>query len=383
MSEQETLPEKRQDSAAEAQDGEQDAAASVKRGGKVVLLVIVASFAWYLAADRFTPYTDQARVEGFVVGVAPKVAGLVTQVWVSNDQQVEAGQRLFEIDREQYQIAVNRARSDLANARNQVSAGTAAVEAARAKLRAAQANELKAAQDNSRLQRLYEEDPGTISLRRIEISQASLDQARAQVTVAEADIRRAIESKGGEDEAENAILKTAYAALEKAELDLANTVVKAPSRGMITDLRTDVGLFAGAGSPVMTLIPINDVWINAEFTENNLGHVRAGSEVEILFDALPGNVFKGRVRSVGRGVSAGQTPRPGTLPTIQNSRDWLRQAQRFPVIIEIDAAHRTEALEHLRVGGQASVIVYTEGHGLLGLLGRIYVRVMSVLSYAY
>ena len=383
MSEQETLPEKKQDNAAEAQDSEQDAAASVKRGGKVVLLVIVASFVWYLAADRFTPYTDQARVEGFVVGVAPKVGGLVTQVWVGNDQQVEEGQRLFEIDPEQYQIAANRARSDLANARNQVSAGTAAVEAARAKLRAAQANELKASQDNSRLQRLYEEDPGTISLRRIEISQASLDQARAQVTAAEADIRRAIESKGGEDDEENAILKTAYAALEKAELDLANTVVKAPSQGMITDLRTDVGLFAGAGSSVMTLIPINDVWINAEFTENNLGNMRVGSDVEILFDVLPGNVFKGRVRSVGRGVSAGRTARPGTLPTIQNSRDWLRQAQRFPVVVEIDDEHHAEVLEHLRVGGQASVIVYTEGHGFLGLLGRIYVRVMSVLSYLY
>lgn len=384
MSKQEALPEDTGEQAADTGDGGQDAAAaSVKRGGKAILLIIVFSLVWYLLADRFTPYTDQARVDGYVVGVAPKVAGLVTQVWVSNDQEVEAGQRLFEIDPAQYRIALNRARSDLDNARGQVDAGTAAVEAARAKLRAVQANEVKASKDSQRLQRLYEEDPGTISLRRLEISQASLDQARAQVTAAEADIQRAIEQKGGEDDDENAILKSAYTAVEKAELDLANTVVAAQSRGVITDLRTDVGQFAGTGSPVMTLVAIHDVWINAEFTENNLGHVRPGSSVEILFDAIPGEVFKGSVRSVSLGVSTGKNQPAGTLPTIQNNRDWLRQAQRFPVIVNIEAEHYPEVREQLRVGGQASVIVYTEGHGFLGLLGKAYMRLMSWLSYAY
>jgi multidrug resistance efflux pump len=361
----------------------QDPARPVRRGGLVVGGVILASLIWYLLADRFTPYTDQARVQGYVVGVAPKVGGLVTQVWVGNNERVDAGQKLFEIDPSQYRIALGKAHSDLETARNQVQAGDASVIAARANLRAAIANRLKAQQDADRLSRLRQQDPGTISVRRVEVAQATLEQASAQVQSAEADIQRAIEQKGGDVDDVNAILNTARSAVAKAELDLANTVVRAESGGMVTDLRADAGVYAGAGKPVMTMIAFNDVWISAEFTENNLGHLQAGSPVEILFDSLPGEVFDGSIRSIGVGVSAGQAPPAGTLPTIQNDRDWLRQSQRFPVIVEFDIAQQPHLLKQLRIGGQASVIAYGEGNVLLSLLGRLYIRMMSALSYAY
>ncbi len=231
--------------------------------------------------------------------------------------------------------------------------------------------------------RLHKSDPGTISVRRLEISQANLEQARAKVTAAEAQIQQAIEQKGGDDDTNNAILKSALSAVKKAELDLANTIVKASSRGVITDLRADVGQYAGTGGPVMTLVAIHDVWINAEFTENNLGHLRVGSPVEILFDVLPGQVFEGQVRSIGLGVSAGQAPPAGTLPTIDNNRDWLRQSQRFPVIIGFDVDQQEALRKQLRVGGQASVMGFSEGHGMLEFLGKFYLRLMSWLSYAY
>jgi len=359
------------------------AKASVNKGSLIVLGLIVLSLFWYLLADRFTPYTTQARVQGYVVGVAPKVAGVLTNVWIQNNQVVDESQQLFEIDPSQYRIAVEKARSDLETARRQVDAGSSAVEAARAGLLAAKANEEKAEKDAMRLQRLREEDPGTISLRRLEISQASLEQARAGVRKAEADIQRAIEQKGGDDDKNNAILKTAMSAVEKAELDLSNTVVRASSRGFITDLRAEIGQFAGTGSPVLTLISLQDFWITAEFTENNLGHLRDGSPVEILFDSLPGQVFKGKVRSIGRGISAGQAPPAGTLPSISNNRDWLRQSQRFPVVIEFDLAQTRELSQQLRIGGQASVMGYSEGHGVLNAFGKLYIRFMSVLSYAY
>jgi multidrug resistance efflux pump len=359
------------------------AKASVNKGSLIVLGLIVLSLFWYLLADRFTPYTTQARVQGYVVGVAPKVAGVLTNVWIQNNQIVDESQQLFEIDPSQYRIAVEKARSDLETARRQVDAGSSAVEAARAGLLAAKANEEKAEKDAMRLQRLREEDPGTISLRRLEISQASLEQARAGVRKAEADIQRAIEQKGGDDDKNNAILKTAMSAVEKAELDLSNTVVRASSRGFITDLRAEIGQFAGTGSPVLTLISLQDFWITAEFTENNLGHLRDGSPVEILFDSLPGQVFKGKVRSIGRGISAGQAPPAGTLPSISNNRDWLRQSQRFPVVIEFDLAQARELSQQLRIGGQASVMGYSEGHGVLNAFGKLYIRFMSVLSYAY
>jgi len=356
---------------------------AVSKGGLVIALLILFSLIWYLLADRFTPYTTQARVQGYVVGVAPKVAGTVTQVWVKNNQEVEAGDRLFEIDPAQYAIALKRAQSDLENAQRQVGAGTAGVESAQAKLRGALANELKAEKDYQRLQRLYKEDPGTISVRRLEISQASLEQAQASVTAAEAEIQRAIEQRGGDEEANNSILKSAQNAVEKAELDLSNTVVKASTRGVITDLRTEVGLYAGTGSPVLTLVSIHDVWISAEFTENNLGHLQPGSPVEIIFDALPGQVYAGQVRSIGVGVDTGQNQKPGTLPTIQNSRDWLRQAQRFPVTVGFDTDQADNLTQQLRVGGQASVIAYSDEHAFLRLLGKLYIRLMSLLSYAY
>lgn len=366
-----------------SQEQEAVAASSARKGSLGILTVIMLSLAWYLLADRFTPYTTQARVQGYVVGVAPKVAGVVTKVWVTNNQEVEEGQRLFQIDPSQYQIALEKAQSDLNNARSQVDAGSASVESARANLRAAQANELKARQDATRLERLNRQDSGTISVRRLEIARATLDQAKAKVSAAQADIQRAIEQKGGDDDESNAILKSALSAVDKAELDLANTIVKASSRGVITDLRTDVGQYAGTGSPVMTLVAIHDVWISAEFTENNLGHLQTGSPVEILFDVMPGEVFEGKVSSIGLGVSVGNQPPPGTLPTIDNNRDWLRQSQRFPVIIHFDV-DQEQALRHqLRVGGQASVIAYSEGHGLLKLLGKAYIRLMGWLSYAY
>jgi multidrug resistance efflux pump len=359
-----------------------DPATAVKRGTRILTAGIVALLLWSLLADRFTPYTNQARVQGYVVGVAPRVAGVVTEVWVDNNQQVAEGERLFRIDPEPYRIALDRAVSDLDNARRQVDAGSAAVAAAEARLAGAEANAVQARRNHERLARLREEDPGTVSLRQLEFAESSLDRAVAGVGAARAEVVRARDAMGGEDDGTNTVLRSARAAVAKAELDLAHTVVTAPSAGTITDLRADVGLYAGTGAPVMTLVPLHDVWVSAEFTENNLGHLTVGTPVEIVFDARPGEVYDGAVRSIGLGVSAGQPQASGSLPAIRNDRDWLRQAQRFPVVIGFgvdDPALRTQ----LRIGAQASVIAYPDGHGLLGLLGRGYIRLVAWLSYAY
>ena len=126
---------------------------------------------------------------------------------------------------------------------------------------------------------------------------------------------------------------------------------------MVTDLRTDVGHFAQPGAPVMTLIAMHDLWISADLTENNLGHIDLGDEVAIVLDVLPGEVLKGRVRSIGGGVGSGQSTPPGTLPMVQNNRDWLRQAQRIPVAIEFDADElpRLKARAHRRPGRRAGL----------------------------
>jgi multidrug resistance efflux pump len=223
--------------------------------------------------------------------------------------------------------------------------------------------------------------PGAISVRRLEIAQSTREESRAKAKRAEADLRKAQESAGDSGDA-NAQLQSARKAVEKAELDLARTRIVAPARGTVTDLQVDVGHFAAAGSPLVTLIALHDLWISADMTENNLGNIDPGDEVAIVLDVLPGEVLKGHVRSVGSGVSSGQQAQAGTLPTIQNSRDWLRQAQRFPVTVEFDAAER-ERLQRVRIGGQAEVMVFTGDNFVMNLLGAGYIRLMSWLSYLY
>lgn len=346
-----------------------------------LLVLIVLSLVWYFAADRLTPYTSQARVQAFVIPVAAEVSGTVTKVWVKNNDDVKEGQPLFEVDLEQYQIALDRAKADYESARRGLGASTAAVDSAKASLRAAEAARVQADQDAHRQETLYAEDPGAISVRRLETAQAAREQARAKVVAAQAEVVRAEENMGG-DESNNAKLESARLAIAKAELDLKRTRVVAPARGLITDLSTDVGHFVQAGAPAMTLIAIHDVWINAELTENNLGNVKIGNEVGVVLDVMPGTVLKGKVRSIGNGVSSGKAAPAGSLPTIENNRDWLRQSQRFPVAIEL-APSEIKRIAGVRVGGQADVMIYTGESGLMNVLGGLYLRMMSLLSYVY
>ena len=350
-------------------------------GAIIVVALIVASLVWYFVSDRLTPYTSQARVQAFVVPVAAEVAGQVLKVYVKNNDEVQSGQPLFDIDPTPYRITLQRSRSDYETVRRSVMGSNSAVEAARAALQAAVAGHVYARQDATRLEQIFAEDPGALSLRRVQNAQATRVKALSQEKAAEADLRRAQEAAGESGE-NNAQLLSARAAIEKAELDLKRTDVVAPARGVVTDLRTDVGRYAQPGAPVMTLIAQHDLWINADMTENNLGNINPGDEVAIVLDVMPGHVLKGRVRSVGGGVGSGKEAQPGTLPTVENSRDWLRQAQRFPVAVEFDPSEH-ERLRGVRIGGQADVLVYTGDHGLMNWLGACFIGLVSYLSYLY
>jgi multidrug resistance efflux pump len=298
------------------------------------------------------------RVQAFVVPVAAEVAGKVLTVHVRNNEDVQRGMPLFDIDPGQYQIALQRARSDYESVRRSVNAGGgggsdgAGVVAGGA----GQSSQGRHGCDEAgasvcgRPRRDLGAPPGECA----GDQGAGAQSGKGRRGRADAG-RRKPRGESGDD---NAQLRSARSAIEKAELDLLRTRVLAPANGRVTDLRTDVGYFAQAGAPAMTLIAMHDLWISAEMTENNLGHIERGDVVAIVLDFMPGEVLQGRVRSVGSGVSSGQQAPPGTLPTIQNSRDWLRQAQRFPVAIEFDASE-AERLRKVRIGGQAEVMVYT------------------------
>jgi multidrug resistance efflux pump len=351
----------------------------VRKWTLIVLLLALLLMAWYLAADRLTPYTSQARLHARVVPIAAEVSGPVIEVLVANNQLVTAGDTLFKVDPGNYELALENALANLETARQGTGASTANIGAAEAAVRAARANLRRAEQDTIRLRRIKEQDPGAISDRRLETSVAASEVAREQVSGAEAQLEAARQSLGltGED---NARIRQAQAAVDKARLDMGKTEVVAPVDGLVTDVRVEVGKFAGAGSPQMTFIATHDAWIQADFTENNLGHIERGDRVEIVFDVFPGRVFEGRVRGMGFGVDVDKAPL-GSLPTIRNDREWLRDAQRFPVDVEFDMA--PEDRGKLRVGAQASVIVYTGENAVLNALGKVQVRLSSLLSYAY
>jgi len=294
---------------------------------------------------------------------------------------VARGQVLFEIERDRYELAVQSAEANLDAARQALGAAQAAVDTARAGLATAEASRDRARSDFERMRRIHEEDPGAISERRLESAEAGLKVATGQVAAARASLEQAQQNLGQEGERNSRILQ-ATAALEQARLDLAHTAVTAPDDGVVTDVRLDVGAFAGAGQAQMTFIATHRVWVQADFTENNLGHIAPGDSAELLFDALPGQVLEGTVREVGFGVDVNSAPK-GSLPTIKNDRQWLRDAQRFPVVVEVDRAILERHRQVLKVGSQVSVTVYTGGHPVLRALGWLHMRIASWLTYFY
>lgn len=335
---------------------------------------------FYLVADRVTPYTSQARVNALVVPIASEVAGTVTAVEVSSNNAVGAGDLLFQIDRSRYQLAVETAMASLESARQATRASTADVETAEAKVVTAKAQLKSAQQDATRLLRIKKEDAGAISDRRIELAKNALAAAQGGLGAAESSLQRAIVALGEVGDA-NANVLQAQSALDQAQLNLTRTAVVAPDSGVITVVRVNRGNFAQAGAPLMTFVASHNVWIQADFTENNLGNITPGDTVEIVFDALPGTVIKGKVRTTGFGVNVDSAPL-GSLPTIDNDRQWLRDAQRFSVLIDFELPN---AEEHgaIRVGAQASVIVYADSGWIMTLLGKIKMRLVSIFTYAY
>ena len=130
----------------------------------------------------------------------------------------------------------------------------------------------------------------------------------------------------------------------------------------------------------MTFIGASEVWIEAYMRENSIGRVKAGDKVDIVLDIKPGTIYKGTVQSTGYGVDWGDVDNAGVLPKISAPRDWLRDPQRFPVVISIDSPE-ARGKYMLREGGQADVVVYTSGNVILNTVGRIWMRLVSWFSY--
>jgi multidrug resistance efflux pump len=210
-------------------------------------------------------------------------------------------------------------------------------------------------------------------------ARAAIKAARAQVDSAQANLEKARQSLGAEGE-NNPRIRSAMATLKKAQLDLSRTKVIAPALGGVTNLQIEKGYYAKAGAAAMTFVEAESVWVQANLKENNLAHLQPGAEVDLLLDIMPGTLYKGVVRSVGFAVSTDNQGTVGSLQTVKSSTGWLRDPQRFPVIIEF-AEPVPAGLK--RVGGQVDVQVYNEESPILNAIGKVWITVLSWLSFIY
>jgi multidrug resistance efflux pump len=342
-----------------------------------VFLLVLVVFVWYLFADRLTPYTDQGRIQALLTPIVPQVSGYLTEVNVRLHSVVDEGAVLFQVDPRPYEIAVRSAEANLDMAAQQVGAQTATVKSATAQLGVARAQLDRAQRNYNRTQNILSRNPGALSQADKDRAETSLDQALERVTSAEAELQRAKEQLGvaGPD---NPQLRAALTALERAQLDLAFTTLHAPDRGAIESFNVDVGYYASPGQPLATFVSSQGLWIQADMRENNIANIEIGDRAEFCLDVAPGRVFEGTVRSVGYGVSTEGGVNRGDLPTVSTTTGWLREPQRFPVIISLEGAG-AEGL--LRAGGQADVVVYTGSYPLLNTIARWRIRLRTWVSY--
>ncbi len=342
-----------------------------------LLVVLLACFIFILSIfmERRTPTSSQAVVQAFIVGLAAEVPGRVTEVGVSDNSIVKAGQILFRIDPEPYRLAVAEAEARLESVGQTIGASTAAVDAAQARVVEATARRDNIREQAGRARELVKR--GVYSKASLDEAESALKQADADVGAARAELQRAQQELGPAG-ADNPQLKEAMAALGRAQLDLVRATVRAPSDGVVTSLQLSAGEVVGVGQAAMTFIDANTIWITAAFKENSLENVAPGNRAEVLFDALPGQLFPARVESVGFGVSQGSIDPSTGLPTIRNETGWIRDPQRFPVRLILDDG----LPKGVRYGSQANVVIYTGENPVTNTLGSLWMRLVSVLTYA-
>lgn len=363
-----------QDNSAHDADTQATKKNPLRRVALVVLLLACLLFVVAVFMERRTPSSSQATVSAYVVGIAPEVTGRVIEVGVTDNSGVKPGQMLFRIDPQQYQLAVNEAEAKLAQVGQSIGASTASVDAVQARLVEAKAVRDNVQEQANRAMELVKR--GVYSKAKYDEAKAAVDQANASVVAAEADLKRAQEELGPSG-ADNPQLKESLAALERAQLDLLRTTVLAPAEGVVTNLQLSVGGVVGAGQSAMTFIDVGTVWITAAFKENSLENVAAGNRADVLFDLLPGQVFGATVESVGMGVAQGSVDPKTGLPKISTESGWVRTPQSFPVRLILDEGRP----KGVRYGSQANVVIYTGDHPVTNTIGRIWMRVLSVLTY--
>lgn len=278
--------------------------------GAIVLAAVGLALYKY-SAYLTNPWTRDGQVRAQVIQIAPRISGPIVDLPIVDNQLVDTGDLLFEIDPRTFKAAVKEAEADLQQA--QVEAKDAKEEADRAR-------------------NIRKRDPGAMS-------------------------QQQLERKENDQSAAEAAVLGATAQLEQAQLNLEFTQIKAPVDGYITNLNLRLGSQAVANQPALALIDINSYWIHGYFREDRIEGVRAGDRAVVTLMSYPGRPLEGRVDSLGWGIAQedGSTGH-NLLPKINATFEWIRLAQRVPVRV-----HLVDPPDDipLRVGTTASVMVLT------------------------
>jgi membrane fusion protein (multidrug efflux system) len=296
-----------------------------------VLVLLVAGW-WYLTSGRYVT-TDDAYVQAARTMISADISGRVVAISVKDNQRVAKGQELFKIDDRPYRIAIEEAKAQLAAARLQV-------EAMKATYRQKLAEE-KGAEDTLDYQtREYDRQrqlaaAGVAARATFDQVQNALQMAKMKVTSSQSDLANMLAQLGGNPDIpvdDHPTVQRALAALDKAQLDLSYTVVRAAESGIVTKVdQLQVGSYVNAATPVFSLVS-DRVWVEANFKETELTHMRAGQDATVEIDTYPGVVFHAKVASLSPGTGLTFS----LLPPENATGNWVKVVQRLPVRLILD-----------------------------------------------
>lgn len=340
-----------------------------------IFLAVFILWIYSLWADRVTPMTDMGRVNGEVIRLAQQVSGPVASIHAANNDEVSKGQLLVTIEKAPFELEEQAAELALQQAAQSYHADSASIKVAKANEASA-----RAAANNARLQ----VDRYRALLKKGTISRAAMDDSLTQLQTAEANLAQTVSAlekarfEIGPRGEENPEIQAVLNKRAQARLNLEHTELKAPANGVITNLALAKGNYASAGQPLLTFINTDKLWLTAMVRENSLAYLKRDDAVKVVFDAYPGQVFTGKITSIGFGSSGNGSLQVNTGTGLLDSPTSQPSAQRFPVNIQFDDLPPGV---NPRFGGRA-VVAFYPGESYLGeRLADIWIWAWSYISY--
>jgi membrane fusion protein (multidrug efflux system) len=300
-----------------------------------VAAVVIGALTFWLTGGRYMS-TDDAYVQAARTSISSNIAGQVARILVHDNERVHRGQLLFRLDDQPYRIAVEAAEAKLASARLTVLAGKATYRQQLASVRSAQDTVSYREKEYERQRKLLA--TGIASQAMYDGAQHALDNARQQEASTQqqaAGVLAMLDGDADIDVSRHPSVLQAQAELDRAKLNLSYTQITAPDDGIVTRVeQLQVGDYINAASPVFALISTRDVWIEANFKESQLAHMRAGQPATIQIDTYPGRAFNAHVASIAPGTGS----QFSVLPPENATGNWVKVVQRLPVRLELDDA---------------------------------------------